>query len=139
MKRVLKTWPWLLVIMALMGCQEEYQVTLASENETIAQASFAIDDMDKNRITSVHTIRVYNQREALVWHLRRDTLAVDTGLNGFQYGATPRGFEVVVRPVPLEASAAYTVVVQGRGYGLLRFAVNSSGQLVPLGNKPSGF
>ena len=139
MKQGLKKWPWLLVMMVLTGCQEEYQVTLASESETIAHASFAIDDSDENRITTVHTIRVYNQREALVWHLRRDTLAVDTGLNGFQYGATPRGFEVVVNPVPLEVGAAYTVVVQGRGYGLLRFAVNSSGQLVPLGGKASGF
>ena len=140
MKKTMKiTFAWLVLMLGLMGCQEEYRVQLASDSETISQASFAINDLDENRVTKVHTIRVYNQREALVWHLRRDTLMVDTGLNGFQYGATPRGFEAVVPAIDLEPGAAYTVVVQGRGYGVLRFAANSSGKLVHLGHKPSGF
>ena len=102
-------------------------------------ASFSVEDLDETRITSMQSIRVYNQREALVWHLQRDALSVDLGLNGFQYGATPRGFEVIVPPIPLETGAAYTVVVQGRGYGVLRFAVNAKGQLVHLGTESAGF
>ena len=85
-------------------------------------------------MTTVHTVRVYDQNEALVWHLQRDAAVVDKGLERLSYGSAPMGFKVAVAAAPLERGASYTLVVQGRGYGALRFAASSAGILSSLKN-----
>lgn len=124
----------LMSLLILVGCQEEYQVELASAEETIESATFTISDTDAERMTTVHTVRVYDQDETLVWHLQRDTAAVEQGLGSLHYGSTPRGFKVAVAAASLVRGASYTLVVQGRGYGALRFAASSAGILSPLRN-----
>ena len=121
----------LMSLLILVGCQEEYQVELASAEETIESATFTISDTDAERMTTVHTVRVYDQYQALIWHLQRDTSVVDKGLERLSYGSAPVRFKVVVAAASLERGASYTLVVQGRGYGA---ATSSAGTLSSLGN-----
>lgn len=129
----------LVLFVFLVGCEEEFQVTVSDRSEGLMAASFSVEEISEKQKSMLHTVRMYDQDEELIWHLKRNSSDKGTDLRHVRYGVVPRGFDVKVPASNLKSGQAYTLVVQGSGYGVLRFTVDSSGYLAPLKHKLSQF
>ncbi len=87
----------------------------------------------------MHTVRIYDQNDSLIWHVKRSSGHESDAIQTVRYGVALGGFNVEVPAGNLLSGKAYTLVVEGSGYGVLRFSVNSSGYLIPLKHELSHF
>ena len=120
------------LVVLVTGCQEEYRVSLAKGSSAMALVSFDVERITSKEAAQVHTIRLYDQNESLVWHLEKRPDNQEAGVNHVRYGFVPRGFDVEVPATDLRPGSAYSLVVQGSGYGVLRFVVDARGEIVAL-------
>ena len=118
-----------MVSLASTGCQPELQVRLAGDDQRLPSPSFVVSETDTSAAPQVNVIRVYDDGQQLVWHIRANGSQT---VERFSYGIAPNGFLERVAPVALRSAGTYVVVVSGRGAGQLRFSVDSAGLLTAL-------